>query len=87
MRRAERFTLSPHALDLWLIFLDSQAHWRHSQVGHLEAMDVAGFAAALQMRQRAVDAEDGDALIAMWDAQRYTMNAQVNERIEAGRKS
>lgn len=61
--------------------MDSQAHWRHSSVGHLEAMDVAGFAAALQLRQRALDGEDGDVLIEMWNAQRYACNAQVNERV------
>lgn len=49
-------------------------------------MDVAGFAAALQLRQRTLDAEDGDVLVELWSAQRYACNAQVNERIEAQRQ-
>ena len=50
-------------------------------------MDVAGFAAALHMRQRVLDAEDGNTLIEMWSAQRYVCNAQVNERVAAANQA
>lgn len=68
------------------MFIDSQAHWRHSASGHLEALDVAGFTMALQYRQRTVDAEDFETLLAMWNMERYVVNERVNARIEAMNK-
>lgn len=82
-RGAADFTLSPHAVPTWLLFIDSQGHWRHGASGHLEALDVTGFATLLDRQQRAADAEDWATLADMWTAQRVAINERLNDRLAA----
>lgn len=74
------YTLSPDNASTWDLFINSQRHWRRSQLGHLEAWDACGFESCQRLLRRRVPRDQFEALLDMLDEQRHRTNEIVTEK-------